>query len=162
MLIPRFIQIFGIVAFASINFTVAAPSGHKHVLSKRATSTYCDQSDLEAISFAVNEMQQMVRICLPRALSSKKLTSFKLSVAISRTASLKAFLQNPGNLNDQDIKLQSTFYTFESIFGQLFYGEKDDRNAAAAGRVIIIESKYPLLSPLTGGMRILTALCAFP
>lgn len=105
------------MACAGVGLVAAAPKDTKHALGKRATTTYCSASNLEALDFAIAELKEM------------------LSVTISRTSSLKAFLSNPGNLKDQDVLLQSTFHTFESIFGQLFYGVKDERNTAAMARV---------------------------
>jgi hypothetical protein len=59
-----------------------------------------------------------------------------LNVAISRTISLQAFLADPPNhITGQANLLQSTLYTFESIFGRLEYGAGSDKKDEAIERV---------------------------
>jgi hypothetical protein len=58
-----------------------------------------------------------------------------LTITISRTSSLVLFLEDPPNyITSYGLQLQSTFYTFESIFGKLEYGTGSDKNADSIAR----------------------------
>ncbi|KAI9370340.1 hypothetical protein BJX61DRAFT_515861 [Aspergillus egyptiacus] len=107
------------VAIFSLGLVAAAPRGKPHsALSKRTTAYFCDSDATATLTYSFNEMIQM------------------LNVAISRTNSLQAFLADPPNhITGQGNLLQSTLYTFESIFGRLEYGAGNDQNDEAIQRV---------------------------
>ncbi|KAJ5542580.1 hypothetical protein N7535_005002 [Penicillium sp. DV-2018c] len=59
-----------------------------------------------------------------------------LTVAITRTINLQTFLVDPPNhISGQGNLLQSTLYTFESIYGKLEYGAGSVKNDEAIERV---------------------------
>ncbi|KAL4738260.1 hypothetical protein BDV11DRAFT_171184 [Aspergillus similis] len=119
MRLTAFFQAFWAVATISTGLVVAAPSGQTHdSLSKRTTTYFCDSSATATLTYSIGEMIEM------------------LTTAIDRTSSLQVFLADPPNhISGQGQLLQSTFYTFEAIFGQLEYGAGNRQNDAAIARV---------------------------
>ncbi|RAK92635.1 hypothetical protein BO79DRAFT_275070 [Aspergillus costaricaensis CBS 115574] len=119
MRLSAFFQAFWAVATISTGLVVAAPRGQPHAsLNKRTTTYFCDSSATATLTYSIGEMIEM------------------LTTAIDRTNSLQVFLADPPNhISGQGQLLQSTFYTFEAIFGQLEYGAGDGQNDAAIARV---------------------------
>ncbi|KAJ5121555.1 uncharacterized protein N7515_009516 [Penicillium bovifimosum] len=133
MRLSSLLQAVGALAIFNIGLVTAAPSGHSNryshhhhghshgygnsTLTKRTRQYFCDHAN-SALVASVNEIKAM------------------LTTTIDRTTALEAFVRNPpAHILQHEQLLQSTFYTFESIFGRLEYGVQSGEAADSISRV---------------------------
>ncbi|KAJ5094811.1 hypothetical protein N7456_010672 [Penicillium angulare] len=133
MRLSSLLQAVGAIAILNIGVVAAVPSGHSNryshhhhdhshdygnsTLTKRTQAYFCDHAS-SVLTASIEEIKAM------------------LTTTISRTTALEAFVRNPpAHILQHEQLLQSTFYTFEAIFGKLEYGVQSGKAADSISRV---------------------------